>query len=535
MKKKAIAWMLFLAMTAALLGGCQMTDSSAPAPAAEPAAAAEVTEEAEEAGTEAAAEEEKDVTELDLFINFTWFPTEEWSGIIPEALTEGGGVRFNITRAADSSQLGVMIASGELPDVIFTKEVDRMCDPELCWGYDELIEKYNTGWQPPEEKIQIARGHNVNPDDEHYYTLKQNYSTAEDFAASPINTPNAVGTNYRRDIYEALGSPEMNTLEDYVKVLEMVKEQYPEMIPFGVGTSLDFINFEVYYDLEYDYAYETDGSVKLKYTLDRYQDYCRFVNELYRKGLFRAEDLAIDDADGTPLIYGGQVFSYAEMIRPSKLTAYQTELQKNVPDGVLAYMPIPDDAAEQIHWVNTGWAGVFISRNCKDPEAAIRMVEYLNSEEARHLALWGREGIDYTLDENGLPVWSEEWIETQADANLMTKKYNNNFYMCTTELDENTVYYSGISDEYLKDYNKNTDRFVIDPKLMLIAPNSTSDEGIAKAKIMEAVPAELVKVYTAATEEQFEEEYQNLQDLLVKMGVEELNAAATERMEALNN
>ena len=29
--------------------------------------------------------------------------------------------------------------------------------------------------------------------------------------------------------------------------------------------------------------------------------------------------------------------------------------------------------------------------------------------------------------------------------------------------------------------------------------------------------------------------YQNLQDLLVKMGVEELNAAATERMEALNN
>ena len=52
---------------------------------------------------------------------------------------------------------------------------------------------------------------------------------------------------------------------------------------------------------------------------------------------------------------------------------------------------------------------------------------------------------------------------------------------------------------------------------------------------MEAVPAELVKVYTAATEEQFEEEYQNLQDLLVKMGVEELNAAATERMEALNN
>ena len=57
---------------------------------------------------------------LDLYLDFTWFPTDSWTGIIPETLTENGGVTFDVTRSADDSQLGLMIASGDLPDVIFT-------------------------------------------------------------------------------------------------------------------------------------------------------------------------------------------------------------------------------------------------------------------------------------------------------------------------------------------------------------------------------------------------------------------------------
>ena len=28
---------------------------------------------------------------LDLYLDFTWFPTDSWTGIIPETLTENGG------------------------------------------------------------------------------------------------------------------------------------------------------------------------------------------------------------------------------------------------------------------------------------------------------------------------------------------------------------------------------------------------------------------------------------------------------------
>lgn len=50
---------------------------------------------------------------LDLYLDFTWFPTDSWTGIIPETLTENGGVTFDVTRSADDSQLGLMIASGD--------------------------------------------------------------------------------------------------------------------------------------------------------------------------------------------------------------------------------------------------------------------------------------------------------------------------------------------------------------------------------------------------------------------------------------
>lgn len=59
-------------------------------------------------------------------------------------------------------------------------------------------------------------------------------------------------------------------------------------------------------------------------------------------------------------------------------------------------MPIPDEARTIVR-ANAGWSGMFISKKCKDPEAAIRMIAYMNSEEGQHLALWGREGIEYEL------------------------------------------------------------------------------------------------------------------------------------------
>ena len=126
------------------------------------------------------------------------------------------------------------------------------------------------------------------------------------------------------------------------------------------------------------------------------------------------------------------------------------------------------------------------------------------------------------------PQFSDEWLETSKDQDLMTSKFNNNYFMCTTELDEAYTYYSGADPEVIADFSKNLDKVVNYPELSIALPVSTSDMGIIRAKIKEAREAELVKIYTAETDEEFEASYKDYMRLLDQIGVQELNKYMTE-------
>ena len=250
---------------------------------------------------------------------------------------------------------------------------------------------------------------------------------------------------------------------------------------------------------------------------------------MYREGFFTEENLAITvEDDAKQQAISGQSFIYEWNARPTHLNQLNTALAANVDGGVFAPISIPDDA-EDMPRANTGWAGVFISKNCKDPEAAIKMIAYMNSVEGQHLALWGREGIEYELDEKGVPQFSDEWKEAATDEETMVTKYNNYYYMCTTELDEAYTYYSGIDPELSDIFTKNYDKVANYPELSLAKPTSTSDMGIVYAKIQEARDAEYVKIYTATSEDEFEAAYQDYMELLNKIGVEDLNSYMTEK------
>ena len=533
MKRKLLSLLLCAACVGTLLTGCQMTDSTEGASAA---AEPESTAEGESAGTENGVEEASagDAVKLDLYIDFTWYPTDSWSGIIPETLTEKGGVAFDVTRSADDSQLGLMIASGDLPDVIFTSnEIDRLCDSGLCYSYDELIEQYGVDWEPSVERVAIAKTHNANPEDDHFYTILQNYNTNEEGAKAKGGVPSLSCVYYRKDIWEKLGSPEMETMEDLINVCKMVQEQYPDMIPVNAGNPTWRLSpFACWYGAgnEFIYEDETSGKVAFADTTSQFYDYLKYANRLYREGFYPEENLAItNEDDAKQQAINGKCFIYEWNSRPTQLVQLNTATQANVEGAEWAAMPIPDEARTIVR-ANAGWSGMFISKKCKDPEAAIRMIAYMNSEEGQHLALWGREGIEYELDENGVPQFSDEWKETIKDEDEMHKKYNNSFFLCTTELDEGYTYYSGADEEVVADFSKNIDKIVNYPELAIALPVSTSDMGIIRAKLKEAREAELVKLYTAPSDEVFESSYKEYMKLLDQIGVQELNQYMTDEV-----
>lgn len=518
MKRKVFTMLLAVCMAGGLLGGCGNSTAAVQETAA---AAAENGEQMQEQEEQA----EVDVEELELYIDFTWYPSDNWEGIIPEEITKATGVTLNVTRSADDGQLGLMVASGELPDLIFCAgdSLNRLSDGTLCYGYNELIEEYGIDWEPDAERVSISRTHNVNTEDENFYTIVQNYSTSGEWAEFDAGIPSIGGIYYRKDIWEGLGSPEMNTTEQIKSVMAMVSEKYPELQVLNAGNSTWRLRgFDNWYGVSNEFVYLEDGTAVYVDTSPAFHEYAKCINEFFRAGYFTEESLALTvETDAQQLANSGQCFMYEWNARTTSLDELNTRLQQNVPDGEWALLPIPDDS-EPIIYANAGWAGVFISRNCKNPEAAIRLVSYLNSEEGQRLCLWGREGIDYTLDENAVPQFSEEWAEANRDTATMAAKYNTN-YFCTTELQELSLYYSGRTAEELIPFQTNADRIVFYPELSIASPNASTDEGIIYTKIKEARDAEKAKLYTAATPEAFEEAYQEYMALLDKIGVQELN------------
>src|SRR5690606_35146227 len=102
-----------------------------------------------------AGEKPKEIVELSLFINHTWYPMTEWAGTIAEELTKKTGVKLNVTVAADSEQLPLMIASGDLPDLIFTGREPRLETPEMSYDWHELIKEYAPDFEIAQNRVAV--------------------------------------------------------------------------------------------------------------------------------------------------------------------------------------------------------------------------------------------------------------------------------------------------------------------------------------------------------------------------------------------
>ena len=172
---------------------------------------------------------------LTVFINFTWYSTESFTGIIPEEITRRTGIKLEPIRAVDNNQLGVMIASGELPDLVFTsKLLDTLSDPSVSYAYNELIDEYNVDWDVDNSRIVNAKAFSA---DDNYYFLHSHAATNDDWK-NTTSVPMVATMVYRHDMYEELGSPKVENTDDLENLLTMVKEKWPDVTPlvFSVDT-----------------------------------------------------------------------------------------------------------------------------------------------------------------------------------------------------------------------------------------------------------------------------------------------------------
>lgn len=355
---------------------------------------------------------------FDWYINYSWYNSDWGGNVVSDKITEETGVSIHFITPSgnEGEKLDALIAADSLPDFItlgwWEPQVNQMIDDGKVYALNELADSYDAYF------YQVSDDDVVNwytKEDGNIYSYPNSFFTAKD-----IERYDNIGSNQtflvRKDIYEAIGSPDMTTPEGFRAAVEKAHEMFPTvdgepMIPVGAHVFNDQgnVSFDQYLMNFLAVPFEENGEICDRYTNEDYLTWLKMFRGLGEEGLL-SDDIFIDQrtqmeekmAEGR---YFCMLYQHTDMV------SQQKALYARHPERIYLAVDGPknaagDDPTLPINGIN-GWTVTLISKNCEHPERAIAFMDYMLSELGQLRISLGVEGetFDYV---DGKPVVREE-------------------------------------------------------------------------------------------------------------------------------
>ena len=363
---------------------------------------------------------------LDWYINFNWFGTPWDDRLFPATVTKetGVGIRFFSPVGNADDMLNSLMLRDELPDLItldwHAPQVRDMINSGMLYALDELADCYDPYF------FEVAAPSCLSwytQADGHVYGYPNASYTPEDYEKYDTLTANDTFL-VRKDMYEAIGSPDMTTPEGFVAAVKKAAEVFPTvngqpLIPIG-SHPFDSLNDSLSFGdilrgfLAIPYLNE-DGTYHDLYTDPEYITWLKAFRSLGAEGYLATEIFIDQRIQISEKIAQGRYFCM--FYRSSDMTEQQKVLWDTTPGapGSMAYMAIdgPKNSKGNRYVLPggsiSGWTLTLIPKSCKAPERAIRFLSYLMSQHGQEL-IWmgGPKGEVWEYDENGIPRWLPE-------------------------------------------------------------------------------------------------------------------------------
>lgn len=375
---------------------------------------------AEQPGWKANAE---NPVKFDWYINFSWFARHWGDSKVSKYITEKTGVDVNFIVPAgnEAEKLNAMIAGDALPDLItlgwWEGQIPMMIDAGLLYSLDELAEQYDPYFFKVTDPNKIGW---YTQADGHIYGYPNSSYTAADYEKYKGKLTSNETFLVRKDMYEALGSPDMTTPEGFLGALRAAKEKFPtvngqSLIPFGTNEFGDTgcSMLQGYLSHFLAIAPEKNGkfvNADLGLTEDpEYLRWMKMFRQAHEEGLF-ATDVFVDKRSQIEE-KAAQGRYFCMLYQNWDMQAPQNALYAKDPNSIYIAVDGPkntkgDDPVLAGGGI-AGWTVTLISKNCKDPARAIQFLTYLISEEGQMDTNFGIEGETYTI-ENGIPKLTKE-------------------------------------------------------------------------------------------------------------------------------
>lgn len=427
MKKRILTAILAAAMTMSVMSGCgenSESNSTPPPPQSDQSSQADASTESEATADGYDGKENLRITDdpmtLTLFYAFggngaptgdmlIWQEAAEITGITMENVANE-----SITDELES--LNTMIASGELPDLIQGNRTN--ITPLITQGafinLDDLIAQYAPNIQKFLEDYPDAVNAGTGTDG-HMYLISGT------LGGDPGKQLPSMGYFIRQDWLDKLNLEVPTTLEEYEDVLYAFRNNDPN----GNGQKDEYPYF--YRDLgiwpllqlwdAHNSWYIDDETDQVCYgpAMEEYKTALKALTQWYADGIIDPE-IFTRGSQARQFMLGNDIGG-TTVDWFSSTGAINDTVREQVPDINFVAIAPPANINGEVT-IQQGRASLHayawgISKDCKDPVAAIKYMDFFFSDVGRMLSSWGVEGVSYELVD-GEPVPTEEALSNPA-------------------------------------------------------------------------------------------------------------------------
>jgi putative aldouronate transport system substrate-binding protein len=299
-----------------------------------------------------------------------------------------------------SKKLTLLLAAGDLPDLlqtygINTPEAAPAVNNGAFYELNDLIEKYGPNLK---KKIPQSTWDSpmVSKDGKIYAIPSENY------------LQNSQVVYVRKDWLEKLNLKAPKTVDEYVDMLRAFKEKDPngngkaDEIPFSGRQNFAFSEafFAAYDVIPGGWKYENNQLVP-NFIRPQMKQALELHRKLYQEQLMDNEIFVQQGKDWDAKIKGAARVGMW-LHDPGYPDKWQSDVKQNEPKAEIVNIPAPtgpDGKGGMLIGspVNMAWT---IPKSNKNPEAAIKFLDWFYSDEAQKFNVYGLEGEDYT-EESG--------------------------------------------------------------------------------------------------------------------------------------
>lgn len=331
---------------------------------------------------------------------------------VAKAIMEKTGVTIQVENPTGdpTEKLNLMLAGQNYPDIVLMDRgneiVKRYIDAGALIPLNDLIDLHAPNIKEMYGDVLTKSRYK---DGQNYY-LNNWYGVDPDASA---------GVLMRRDLLseivgeERAHSSEPFTQSEFLDILRQFKSLYPTIDgkeSIAITLDAESRNYEgtLYGMFGIKSFYVDKDNIQHKAKDPKYIEAVSFMNTMYTENLLEEEWVVNKKEQWQQKLSAGNVFATFGSYWDTD--AVNTTLAATVsPDAQFySYKVVADGLAASQTTYNgrntLGWDAIGITSNCKNVEEAIKMIDFLVSEEGQYLMMWGIEGKDWDMvDDKHVP------------------------------------------------------------------------------------------------------------------------------------